>query len=150
MKRSAGIVPFRVADRLEVLIAHPGGPFFAGRDEGAWSIIKGEIGPDESPFEAALREFTEETGWPAPRGPFHDLGEIKQKGGKVVLAWAAEADLDPDALIPGTFEMEWRGRTQTFREIDRVAWVGIEEAARLLNAAQAGLVARLENLFYDR
>lgn len=135
---------------MEVLIAHPGGPFFARREAGAWSIVKGEHDDSEDPLAAAVREFVEETGLPAPVGPFIELGEISQKGGKRVRAWAAEADLDPEDLDPGHFVMVWRGREQSFPEIDRVAWVEPGEAVRLLNPAQGALVERLLAALADR
>jgi predicted NUDIX family NTP pyrophosphohydrolase len=138
--RSAGLLPYRLRHQLEVLIAHPGGPFFAGRDEGAWSVIKGLVDEGEADETAAAREFTEETGWPAPAGRWIPLGETVLKSGKVVVAWATEADFDPEALNPGTFEM----RGQTYPEIDRVAWFGPEEARRRLNPAQVVFIDRLE------
>jgi predicted NUDIX family NTP pyrophosphohydrolase len=143
MRTSAGLLPYRVAKRLEVLIAHPGGPFYARRDAGVWSLIKGEVGEREDPYQAALREFTEETGWEPPAGGGIDLGSVRQAGGKVVRAWAFAADLDPATLVPGEFEMRWRGRLQRFPEIDRVVWAAPEEAVRLLNPAQGAFVERL-------
>jgi predicted NUDIX family NTP pyrophosphohydrolase len=143
MRRSAGIIPYRLANGLEVLIAHPGGPLFARRDAGWWSIVKGEIHPGEPPLEAARREFAEETGWEAPDGPFVELGEARQKGGKIVSAWATEADHDPDRLDPGTFEMLWMGSLRSFPEIDRVQWTDAGAATRLLNPAQVVFVDRL-------
>jgi predicted NUDIX family NTP pyrophosphohydrolase len=150
VKRSAGLLPFRRAERLEVLIAHPGGPFFARRDAGAWSIVKGELEDDEAPLQGALREFGEETGWPVPRGPFFELGEVRQRNGKVVLAWGVETDHDPQSLAPGTFEMSWRGRMQSFPEIDRVVWADPAEASRLLNPAQVPFLARLDERLAGR
>lgn len=146
-KRSAGLLPYRrKADGIEVLIAHPGGPFWATRDEGAWSVVKGEIDTDEEGQAAARREFEEETGFSAPAGPYRFLGRVTQAGGKEVEAWAVEADLDPGALRPGTFAMEWpprSGRREEFPEIDRVAWVDLPTARRKLNPAQAPLLERL-------
>jgi predicted NUDIX family NTP pyrophosphohydrolase len=136
VKRSAGLLLFRRRSALEVLLAHPGGPFWSRRDAGAWSIPKGEYDADEAPLAAARREFLEELGLPAPDGPLIPLGEIRQPSGKLVTAWAVEADLDPTAIVPGTFELEWprgSGQIQTIPEIDRVAWFPLDEArVRLL------------------
>ncbi|MEN0012423.1 MAG: NUDIX domain-containing protein [Solirubrobacteraceae bacterium] len=147
-RTSAGILLFRGRGHdLEVLIAHMGGPFWAKKDDHAWSIVKGEYDVATEPaFDAARREFHEETGHPLPDGPTLALGEVRQSGGKTVEAWAVEADFDPAALVPGTFELEWpprSGRTQAFPEIDRVAWVTSEVAARKLVKAQAAFVDRL-------
>lgn len=142
MKQSAGLLPYRPG--LEVLIAHPGGPIWARRNEGAWSIVKGELMAGEEPLDAARREFTEETGWPAPTGPFVDLGTTRLRSGKLILAWGVEAShLDPATLDPEPVEATVNGRTITFPEIDRVAWVGVEEARRLLHPAQGVFVERL-------
>ncbi len=146
MAVSAGILPFRRTPDLEVLIAHPGGPLWARRDEGAWTVIKGELEPGEHPLAAAVREFTEETGWELPAGSYLDLGFVEQKSGKVVAAWAVEADFDPDTLRPGTFTMVWpprSGRVQEFPEIDRVAWFDLDTAAAKLNPAQRAFLDRL-------
>lgn len=142
MKHSAGLLPYRPG--LEVLIAHPGGPIWARRNEGAWSIVKGEIMAGEESLDAARREFSEETGWPAPTGPFVDLGTTRLRSGKLVLAWGVEApDLDPVTLDPESVVATVKGRTITFPEIDRVAWVGVDEAIRLLHPAQGVFVERL-------
>jgi predicted NUDIX family NTP pyrophosphohydrolase len=142
MKQSAGLLPFRPGP--EVLIAHPGGPIWARRNEGAWSIVKGELMTGEAPLDAARREFTEETGWPAPTGQFVDLGTTRLRSGKLILAWGVEAsELDPVTLDPEPVVATIKGRTITFPEIDRVAWVGIEEAMRLLHPAQGVFVERL-------
>lgn len=136
----------RGADGVEVLIGHMGGPFWARKDEGAWSLPKGELDPGEEPEAAARREFAEELGLPVPDGPATALGEVRQRAGKRVLAWAVEGDLDPDAIVPGTFEMTWpprSGRTQEFPELDRVAWVAPDVAQAKLVAAQAAFVDRL-------
>lgn len=138
--RSAGLLPFRRMPGLEVLIAHPGGPLWAKRDAGAWSVVKGVVEDGEPDIAAARREFTEETGWAAPNGPVVDLGEVKLASGKTVTAWAVEADFDPGALSPGTFEM-W-GRV--FPEIDRVEWFELEAARSKLNPVQALFIDRLE------
>ena len=107
-RRSAGILLFRRAGTdVEVLLGHMGGPFWARKDAGAWSLPKGEHGPDEEPRAAARREFEEELGAPPPLDGWVDLGEVRQSGGKVVSAWAVEGDFDPERLVPGTFELEW-------------------------------------------
>lgn len=147
MAHSAGLLPFRRLPHLEVLIAHPGGPLWARRQEGAWSVVKGEVDPGEGPEAAARREFAEETGWDLPPGPYLPLGEVRQKGGKVVAVWAVEADFDPATLRPGTFLLEWpprSGRKLEVPEIDQVAWCDLPTARRLLNPAQQVLVTRLE------
>jgi predicted NUDIX family NTP pyrophosphohydrolase len=146
-KTSAGILLFRRVNlRIEVLLGHMGGPFWARRDEGAWSIPKGEYEPPEDALSAARREFTEELGLPVPAGELIDLGEVKQPGGKLVTVWAIEGDLDPDAVVSGTFEMEWpprSGRRQTFPEIDRVAWYDLDVAAYKLVSGQRPFLDRL-------
>ena len=145
--RSAGILLFRRGpDGPEVLLVHPGGPFWARRDEGVWSIPKGEHDDGEDPMAAARREFEEETGSAPPPGELIELGEVRQRSGKRVTAWAAEGDLDPDAVRSNTFEIEWpprSGRRREFPEIDRAAWFGADEARRRLVAAQAEFVDRL-------
>lgn len=149
-KLSAGLLPYRERPRLEILIAHPGGPFWERKDEGAWSIIKGVVSETEDPETAARREFSEETGWPVPIGGLMPLGEATQKSGKMVLAWAIEVGhqggLDPERLLPGTFTMTWRGKEVVVPEIDRVAWCDPDTALRLLNPAQAVFVERLIRL----
>jgi predicted NUDIX family NTP pyrophosphohydrolase len=154
MKRSAGLLLYRQRDGgLEVLIAHPGGPLWAHRDEGAWSLIKGEVEPGESPVDVCRREFGEETGCDAPDGELIELGEVRQKSGKVVEAWAAEGELDPSTIRSMTFTLEWpprSGQQQEYPEIDRVAWVPPDEARRRLNPAQADFVDRLVDRLADR
>jgi predicted NUDIX family NTP pyrophosphohydrolase len=146
-KRSAGILLYRVAGGgPEVLLVHPGGPFWARRDGGAWSIPKGEYDDREDPRTCALREFEEETGTPLPPGELIELGSVKQKGGKLVHAWAAEGDLDADAVRSNTFTMEWpprSGRTAEFPEIDRAGWFDVDTAREKLVPAQAAFVDRL-------
>lgn len=135
----------QVEGRLQVLLAHPGGPFWARKDVGAWSIPKGEYGPDEDALSAAKREFLEELGL-VPEGECRPLGEVKQKGGKIVTAFALAGDIDAAAIVPGTFEMEWpprSGRRQSFPEVDRAAWFEIEEACRKILPAQAAFIERL-------
>ena len=144
MLRSAGLLPYRRSSPFEVLIAHPGGPFFARKDAGAWSIVKGLVEEGEDFVAAAVREFGEETGWSVPDRPLHPLGEVKQRGGKVVSGFAVEADFELEEFNPGTFQMEWRGALRSFPEIDRVRWVDADEARRLLNPAQIPFVDRLE------
>jgi predicted NUDIX family NTP pyrophosphohydrolase len=147
VKRSAGLLLFRPsAQGREVLLGHMGGPFFARRDAGAWTIPKGEYEPDESPWAAARREFEEELGLPPPDGEPVALGEVRQTNGKIVTAWAIEADLDPATVAPGTFRMEWpprSGRFQEFPELDRVAWFGVAHARAVIVTAQAAFLDRL-------
>jgi predicted NUDIX family NTP pyrophosphohydrolase len=163
IRQSAGILLFRqraakraaadaASGNLEVLLAHPGGPFFAKRDEGHWTLPKGEPDtPDEDLLAVARREFAEEVGHPAPAGrpgggPPIALGSIVQKGGKIVHAWAIEGDLDPATAVSNEFEMEWpprSGRREVFPEIDRVAWFEPDEARRRLKPTQAPFVDRL-------
>lgn len=146
-RRSAGLLLHRRdGDGLRVLIAHMGGPLWARKDERAWSIPKGEHADDEPPLDAARREFVEELGLAAPDGPAIDLGEVRQGSGKRVRAWAVEADLDPEAIVPGTFEMPWpprSGRTIVVPEVDRVAWMTVDEARPRLVAAQEAFLDRL-------
>jgi predicted NUDIX family NTP pyrophosphohydrolase len=148
--RSAGIVLYRDGgDGFEVLLVHPGGPLWARRDAGAWSIPKGEYGDDEDPLAAARREFAEELGTPAPAGEALDLGEIRQKSGKRVRAWALAGDLDADRARSNTFSMQWppkSGRTQEFPEVDRAQWFGVHEAREKLNPAQVELLDRLAHI----
>ena len=125
---------------------HPGGPFWARRDEGAWSIPKGEYGLDEEPLAAARREFEEELGTPPPSGPAEDLGEVRQKGGKVVRAFALEGELDVAQIRSNTFQLQWpprSGRTIEVPEVDRADWFSLDEAGKKINPAQAELLERL-------
>jgi predicted NUDIX family NTP pyrophosphohydrolase len=146
-RRSAGILLYRNGvDMPEVLLVHPGGPFWAKKDLGAWSIPKGEPEPGEDPRDCALREFAEELGSPPPGGELVELGEIRQRGGKVVTAWALEGDLDPETIHSDTFTLEWPPRSgvqREFPEVDRAAWFAPDEARRRLVPAQAELVDRL-------
>ena len=147
-KRSAGILLHRPgAAGPEVLLVHPGGPFWAKRDHGAWSIPKGEYDDGEDPLACARREFAEELGSAPPdRAEPVGLGEVRQKGGKVVMAWAIAGDLDPGAIRSNTFEMEWpprSGTTREFPEIDRAEWFGLDEARERILPAQAPLLDRL-------
>jgi predicted NUDIX family NTP pyrophosphohydrolase len=145
---SSGILLYRrPGGRLQVLLAHPGGPYFARKDEGHWTIPKGEVDPGEDLISVGRREFEEETGQPVPEGPPRELGSIVQKGGKIVHGWAVEGDLDPEAGASNTFEVEWppgSGRRQTFPEIDRVAWFDADEARRRIKATQIPFIDRLE------
>lgn len=146
-RRSAGLIPFRWADGgLEVLLGHMGGPLWARKEKGAWTVVKGEHDDAEEPLAAAEREFTEETGLPAPDGERVPLGTIRQKGGKEVVAWAVAGDVDADACVSGTFEMEWpprSGRRASFPELDRFRWWPVEEAKDVVVGAQVELLDRL-------
>jgi predicted NUDIX family NTP pyrophosphohydrolase len=148
-RTSAGLLLFRRKDqRLEVLLVHPGGPLWAKKDEGAWSIPKGEIESGEDPLLAARREFEEELGSPIA-GEFVKLLTIRQAGGKLVHSWAVEADFDPATLRSGTFSMEWpprSGRQQRFPEVDRAEWFTIDDARRRINTAQIALLDQLSSL----
>jgi predicted NUDIX family NTP pyrophosphohydrolase len=148
-KRSAGLLMYRRGDAgVAILLVHPGGPFWAKKDLGAWSIPKGEYAASEEPLAAAQREFTEETG-AQPRGEFVPLGEVKQPGGKHVTAWAVEGDFDPATLVSSSFEMEWppcSGRKRSFPEVDRACWFSLDEARVKILAGQRPFVDRLEQL----
>jgi predicted NUDIX family NTP pyrophosphohydrolase len=149
-KRSAGILLFRRRPELEVLLVHPGGPFWAKKDLGAWSIPKGEHEEGEDARACAIREFTEETGGAPSPGELDDLGTVKQKGGKTVQAWALEGDLDAAAVRSNTFTMQWpprSGRMQEFPEVDRAEWFALPEARERINLAQAEFLERLERRF---
>ena len=146
---SAGLLMYRVRDgAIQVLLAHPGGPFFRRKDEGAWSIPKGEPEPGEDLLRAAQREFEEETGI-TPNGPFLPLMSIKQKGGKIVHAWAFEGDCDPACVKSNTFTIEWppnSGRQTEFPEIDRVEFFNLAAAKKKIKAGQEGLLTELETI----
>lgn len=148
-RASAGILLFRrVAGELEVLLVHPGGPYWAKRDDGAWSIPKGEVDPDEEPRACALREFAEETGTTlaTPADALVDLGAVRQSGGKQVTVFACPGDLDAETIESAGFELEWpprSGRTQTFPEVDRAGWFALDAARRKLLPAQAPFLDRL-------
>jgi predicted NUDIX family NTP pyrophosphohydrolase len=132
-----------------VLLTHPGGPFWAGRDLGAWSIPKGEYEPGEEPLAAARREFEEELGTPPPDGPFEDLGEVRQKGGKLVRAWAVSGELDASTIASNTFELEWpprSGKLIEVPEVDRAEWFTLEQAREKINPAQVELLDRLSQI----
>ena len=148
-KRSAGLLLYRRADAdFSVLLVHPGGPLWANKDAGAWSIPKGEYAPGEEPLAAAQREFAEETG-ARPFGEFRPLGEVVQGGGKRVAAWALEGEFDPATLVSNSFEMEWpprSGRRVRFPEVDRAAWFVSAVARRKILAGQRPLIERLAQL----
>ena len=148
-RRSAGILLYRhsAAGAIELLLAHPGGPMWAGRDAGAWTLPKGEFDAgEEDALSAARREFEEETGHPAPDGPAIGLGEIRQKGGKLVVAWAIEGDLDSAAATSNTFALQWpprSGRWITIPEVDRVEWFSPAEARARIKDTQVPFIDRL-------
>jgi predicted NUDIX family NTP pyrophosphohydrolase len=145
-KLSAGLLMFRRGDdRIEVLLVHPGGPFWAKKDLGSWSLPKGEYSEGEDPLAAARREFQEETGI-RPEGKFLSLGQVRQAGGKVVSGWAFEGDLDPASLKSNTFALEWppkSGKMREFPEVDRAGWFSIEEAGQKILPGQVGLLDAL-------
>lgn len=145
-KVSAGLLPYRIrAGRIEVLLVHPGGPFWTTKDAGAWSIPKGEIGPDEDPLQAAIREVREEIGV-AIAGPFEALTPVRQAGGKLVLAWAVSADIDPAGIVSHPVELQWpprSGRRLVVPEVDRAAWFALDDARRHILAGQRPLLGEL-------
>jgi predicted NUDIX family NTP pyrophosphohydrolase len=148
--RSAGLLLYRIRNaQAEVLIGHMGGPFWAKRDAGGWSIPKGECQEDEDPFDAACREFEEETGAAPPQGRFLELGEARQSSGKRIVAWAIEGDFDPSALRSNTFTMEWpprSGRQAAFPELDRVGWFDLATARSKLVRGQLPFIDALEHV----
>ncbi len=152
-KTSAGLLMYRVRDgTLEVLLAHPGGPFWRKKDDGAWTIPKGETSPGEDVQAAARREFEEETGV-RPEGPFIELTPIRQRSGKTVSAWAFEGNCDPDSIESNTFQLEWpprSGRMQDFPEIDRAEFFGVAEAKQKINPAQVPLIDEMQKLIGRR
>jgi predicted NUDIX family NTP pyrophosphohydrolase len=152
-KESAGLLLFRRPQgKLEVLLGHPGGPYWTGRHEGAWTIPKGGIHPGEDPLQTAIREFTEETSF-VPAGPFLSLGQITQRSGKLVYAWAFEGDCDPARVSSIRTTTEWpprSGRIIEIPEIDRVAFFSVDDARRVINVAQAELLDRLQYALLNR
>jgi len=146
-RRSAGILPYKwLNGELQVLLVHPGGPLWRGRDNGAWSASKGEYGSDEEPEAAARREFKEETGWKA-EGPLFKLDEIRQAGGKYLRIYALEADFDPATFVSNAFQMEWpprSGRLRSFPEVDQVVWFGLPEAREKILRSQRGLLDQVQ------
>lgn len=144
-KISAGLLHYRQQGELEVFLVHPGGPFWAKKDAGAWSIPKGELHEGEDPLDAAKREFTEETGFTV-EGTFEPLQPVRQAGGKVVQAWAVEGDCDAAAIRSNNVTIEWpprSGRMREFPEVDRAAWFAVEEARVRINAAQSDFLDQL-------
>lgn len=152
MVTSAGLLLYRHTAGdvgVEVLLGHMGGPFWARKDEGAWSVPKGEYVAGEDPLAAAQREFEEELGSPPPIAEYRDLGSVRQSGGKTVTVWAAEADFDADAAVSGTFEMQWpprSGRLQSFPEMDRAQWLSLPDAAVKIVKGQRVFLDRLSTL----
>jgi len=148
-KKSAGILLYRLKNNLpEFFLVHPGGPFWAKKDLGSWSIPKGEFTDEEDPLTAAKREFHEETGTELT-GEFIELKPVKQKSGKVVYAWALQSDIDPDKIFSNTFEIEWpprSGKMQSFPEIDRGEWFSISVAKEKINQSQSALIDELVNM----
>lgn len=145
-QKSAGILLYRLQNNiLEVLLVHPGGPFWIKKDEGAWTIPKGELNEEEDPLNAAIREMEEETGV-AVKGNFIELTPVKQKSGKLVYAWGLEYDLNPTEIKSNTFEIEWpprSGKKKTFPEVDKAAWFGMDEAKQKINTGQIPLIEEL-------
>jgi len=152
-RQSAGVLLYRVRQAApEVFLVHPGGPFWAKKDAGAWSIPKGEAAPGEDLLARAQREFTEETGF-VLAGEFRPLAPVKQSGGKLVHAWAIEGDCDAAAITSNTFDLEWpprSGRVRAFPEVDRAQWFGLAAARDKINPAQRGLIDELERLLLPR
>jgi predicted NUDIX family NTP pyrophosphohydrolase len=153
--RSAGLLLYRARpEGVEVFVVLPGGPFFRNRDDGWWTVPKGLVGPDEQPLDAARREFEEETGFKAPQdAPYFDLGTVRQKGGKVVQAFAVEGDCDPTLLRSNTFRLEWpqrSGRTREFPEIARGEFFPMDRARAKINAAQSAFLDRLTERLSER
>jgi predicted NUDIX family NTP pyrophosphohydrolase len=146
MRTSAGIVLYRrINKKIEIFLVHPGGPFWKAKDNGAWSIPKGEFTEDEDPLTVARREFNEETGQ-AVDGNFEQLTPVKQKGGKIVHAWAVEGDADSDNIFSNTFQQEWpykSGKWITIPEVDKAAWFSAEEAKEKINPAQTAFIDEL-------
>jgi len=146
-RKSAGLLMYRIREgNPEVFLVHPGGPFFAKKDLGAWSVPKGEYTEDEDALAAAKREFKEETGIEPGEGPFIPLDPIRQKGGKMVAAWAFQGECDPDSIRSNAFTMEWpprSGKFRTFPEVDRAGWFSIEEAKEKILQSQLGLLDQL-------
>lgn len=151
-KESAGLLLYRRRQgKLEVFLVHPGGPFWAKKDAGAWSIPKGEHGPDEDPLDAARREFNEETGFSAT-GPFQPLTPLKQKSGKLIQAFACEGEVAPGDLKSNTFTLEWpphSGKHQEFPEVDRAAWFSLDKAKEKIHPGQKGFLEELTGLLEE-
>ncbi|MCA9608034.1 MAG: NUDIX domain-containing protein [Myxococcales bacterium] len=143
---SAGLLLVRArGSALEFFLVHPGGPYFAEKDDGSWGIPKGLLDPGEEPLETARRELAEETGFGVPPGPYVAIGEVRLKSGKRVVAWAVAADVDPEAMVSNTFEMEWpprSGRKRRYPEVDRGGWFDREAAGRKMSPAQVPFLDR--------
>lgn len=152
-KKSAGLLPYRRRQgRVEVFLVHPGGPLWAKKDQGAWSIAKGEYGADEDPLTAARREFQEETGF-AARGEVFPLTPRRQASGKIISVWAIEMDLDPTALRSNTFQLIWppqAGQVQEFPEVDRAAWFDLATAQEKIHPGQRGFLEELATRLADQ
>lgn len=148
-KKSAGLLMYRKRNGfLEVFLVHPGGPFWARKDAGAWTIPKGEFGDGEEPLEAAKREFEEETGF-KPEGEYHPLKLVRQAGGKIVLAWFLEGDCDASSVKSNTFTLEWpprSGQQQEFPEVDRAGWFSIRQAMEKILKGQASFIEELVSI----
>ena len=152
-KQSAGILVYRRKNKhIEVFLVHPGGPFWLKKDLGAWSIPKGEIEEEEDPMKVALREFKEETGQ-VVNGDFTPLQPVEQKGGKIIIAWAIEGEVNEDKIVSNTFEIEWppkSGRMKSFPEVDKAAWFSIDAAKEKINPAQINFIDELTTNLRDR
>jgi predicted NUDIX family NTP pyrophosphohydrolase len=151
-RQSAGILLYRITTETEVLLIHPGGPFFIKKDLGSWSIPKGEYTSEEQPIDAAKREFKEETGFDVS-GNFIPLKSIKQKGGKVIQAWAVEGNIDADAVVSNTFVLNWPPGSKNFKtypEVDRAEWFGLDAARAKINERQAAFLDELESILRDK
>lgn len=143
MRESAGILLYRNIGKLEVFLVHPGGPYWKGKEEGAWTVPKGEFSAGEDPLQAAKREFAEETGQLLQGDNFHALTPVRQKGGKIVYAWAVEGDINAGEIVSNTFRQEYpykSGKWITVPEVDKAGWFSLEEARRMINPAQAALL----------
>jgi predicted NUDIX family NTP pyrophosphohydrolase len=153
-KNSAGILVYRIREgEAEVLLVHPGGPFWSKKDEGAWFVVKGEVEEQEDPLEAAKREFHEEIGEPVPGHDFMDLGTVRQKSGKLVHAWAVEGTLDVSNIRSNTFTLEWppkSGKHQEFPEVDRARFFSLAQASRWMHAAEREFLPRLAGVLAAR
>ncbi len=149
---SAGLLMYRIKDgALQILLAHPGGPYFKNKDEGSWTIPKGEVDADEDLLDTAKREFTEETGV-TPTGPFIALQPVTQKGGKIVYAWAFHGNCDPLTIVSNTFTLEWppkSGRQVEFPEVDRAEFLDLHKARKKIKASQIPLIDELEQILKD-
>jgi predicted NUDIX family NTP pyrophosphohydrolase len=148
MKKAAGILLFRTSPELQVLLVHPGGPFWGRKNEGVWSIPKGEPGAEEDDLECAIREFEEETG-KRVEGEFIPLKPCRQKSGKLVQAWALRGDFDPDQLKSNDFEIEWppkSGKLKKFPEVDKAAWFSLTDAQKMINPGQVSLLDQIRDI----